>query len=231
MRLDRFLSELNIGTRSQIRDIVRQGNITVNGTVVKSSDFQVSEKADQVVFKGKPLIYQKFVYYMLNKPKGVVSATKDNTADTVLGLIKNPTAKNLFPVGRLDKDTEGLLLITNDGELAHRLLSPAKHVDKTYLVGMARPLSPEDIRILENGVDIGDAKPTMGAKVKVLSDTEITLTIQEGRFHQVKRMLQAVGNEVLSLKRIQFGALKLDEALMPGESRLLTQKEVDWLHE
>lgn len=231
MRLDRFLSELNMGTRSQIRDVVRQGNITVNGAVVKSPDFQVSEETDRVVFKGRSLTYQKFVYYMLNKPKGVVSATKDNTADTVLGLIKNPAAKNLFPVGRLDKDTEGLLLITNDGELAHRLLSPAKHVDKTYLVGIAKPLNPEDIRILENGVDIGDEKPTMEAEVKILSDTEITLTIQEGRFHQVKRMLQAVGNEVLSLKRIQFGALKLDEALMPGESRLLTQEEVDWLHE
>ncbi|MCM1534927.1 MAG: rRNA pseudouridine synthase [Clostridium sp.] len=266
MRLDKFLSQLNMGTRSQVRDAVRQGNVKVNGVVIKTPDFKVSEGTDQIAYRDVPLVYQKFVYYMLNKPQGVVSATKDNTADTVLDLITIKTEKSslssgqdsapsdedlfsakeklflggkglfpagngLFPVGRLDKDTEGLLIITNDGELAHRLLSPKKHVDKTYLVGIRVPLSPKDIQALENGVDIGDGKPTKEAKVKVLSDTEITLTIHEGRFHQVKRMLHAVGNEVVSLKRIQFGKLKLDEALMPGESRLLTKEEVDALHE
>ncbi|MCM1185369.1 MAG: rRNA pseudouridine synthase [Lachnoclostridium sp.] len=259
MRLDKFLSQLNMGTRSQVRGAVRQGNVKVNGVVIKTPDFKVSEGTDQIAYKDVPLVYQKFVYYMLNKPQGVVSATKDNTADTVLDLITSKTeksslssgqdsapsdedlfsakeklflgGKDLFPVGRLDKDTEGILIITNDGELAHRLLSPKKHVDKTYLVGIRVPLSPKDIQALENGVDIGDDKPTKEAKVKVLSDTEITLTIHEGRFHQVKRMLHAVGNEVVSLKRIQFGKLKLDEALMPGESRLLTKEEVDALHE
>ncbi|MCM1327558.1 MAG: rRNA pseudouridine synthase [Bacteroidales bacterium] len=257
MRLDKFLSQLNMGTRSQVRDAVRQGDVKVNGVVVKSPDFKVLEETDQIIYKDVPLVYQKFVYYMLNKPQGVVSATKDNTADTVLDLLTSKTEKSflsagqdlassdgdwfsakeklflkdLFPVGRLDKDTEGLLIITNDGELAHRLLSPKKHVDKTYLVGIRVPLSPADIKALENGVDIGDDKPTKEAKITVLSNTEITLTIHEGRFHQVKRMLHAVGNEVLSLKRIQFGKLKLDESLMPGESRLLTKEEVDALHE
>lgn len=229
MRLDKFLSQLNMGTRSQVRDVIRQGNVMVNDTVVKSPEFQVAEDTDKIIFKGELLIYQKFVYYMLNKPKGVVSATKDNTADTVLSLIKNPVAKDLFPVGRLDKDTEGLLIITNDGALSHRLLSPTKHVGKTYLAGIAKPLSQADREALENGVDIGDEKPTRKARVEVLSETEILLTICEGRFHQVKRMLHAVGNEVLSLKRIQFGSLKLDEALMPGESRMLTKEEVDRL--
>ncbi|MBO4981245.1 MAG: rRNA pseudouridine synthase [Lachnospiraceae bacterium] len=231
MRLDRFLCELNIGTRSQVKEYIRQGIVSVNGQIVKAPDCKIAEETDRIVFKGEELFYRQFVYYMLNKPKGVVSATKDNTADTVLGLLDAPTGKNLFPVGRLDKDTEGLLLITNDGALSHRLLSPKNHVDKTYLAEIRAPLSCEDIQALETGVDIGDDKLTAPAKVKVLSDRQITLTIHEGRFHQVKRMLQAVDNEVLSLKRIRFGPLFLDESLAPGESRLLTTQEVALLHE
>ncbi len=223
------MSERNIGTRSRLKEAIRRGHVTVNGAVVKSPDFQVAEDTDEIAFLGEVVAYHQFVYYMLNKPKGVVSAVRDNTADTVLGLIPHQTARNLFPVGRLDKDTEGLLIITNDGELAHRLLSPANHVGKTYLVGIVKPLGSEDIQNLENGVDIGDEKPTGKAKVEVLDETRIALTIYEGRFHQVKRMLQAVGNEVLSLKRIRFGALSLDEALMPGESRLLGREEVELL--
>lgn len=229
MRLDRFLSEQNIGTRSQLKDAIRRGHVTVNGAVVKSPDFQVAEDMDEISFMGEILVYHPFVYYILNKPKGVVSAVKDNTAGTVLDLIPHPAARGLFPVGRLDKDTEGLLIITNDGELAHRLLSPANHVGKTYLADIAKPLGSEDIQNLENGVDIGDEKPTGKAKVEVLGGRQIALTIYEGRFHQVKRMLQAVGNEVLSLKRVRFGRLSLDEALMPGESRLLDREEVELL--
>lgn len=231
MRLDKFLCELNIGSRSQVKDLIRKGTVTVNGTVVKTPDLKIDENSDLVTVKGEPLSYHKFVYYMLNKPQGVVSATKDNTADTVLKLIPDKTTKNLFPVGRLDKDTEGLLLITNDGELSHRLLSPKKHVDKTYLVGIRTGLSPEDVKRLEEGVDIGDEKPTAPAKVNILSDKQITLTIHEGRYHQVKRMLFAVGNEVVTLKRIQFGPLSLDETLLPGECRPLSDREVAILHE
>ena len=169
------------------------------------------------------------MYYMLNKPQGVVSATQDNTCKTVLDILDVDCKKDLFPVGRLDKDTEGLLLITNDGELAHKLLSPKKHVDKTYLVGIARKLSTEDIEKLELGVDIGEKHLTQPAKVEVISDTEIKLTIHEGKFHQVKRMLKAVDNEVLTLKRVSFGGLKLDETLKTGEYRELTEQEIEIL--
>lgn len=230
MRLDKFLSELNIGTRSQVKDYIRKGLVCVNGAVVRKADQKIDELQDTVMFRDEPLSYQKYFYFMLHKPGGVVSATKDNTASTVLDLI--PVKRtDLFPVGRLDKDTEGLLIITNDGGLAHDLLSPRKHVDKTYLVTIAKPLKDDDILCLEQGVDIGDEKPTAPARVNVISDTQIHLTIHEGRFHQVKRMLQAVQNEVVALKRISFGPLRLDETLMPGSSRELTPAEVAQLYE
>jgi 16S rRNA pseudouridine516 synthase len=226
---------MNIGTRSQVKEYIKKGEVTVNSSVVKSADYKLDENIDTVLFRGRRLTFEKYVYYMLNKPAGVVSATKDNTAETVLSLIHDKDSdgikKDLFPVGRLDKDTQGLLIITNDGELAHRLLSPKKHVDKTYLVGISHSLSPEAGTRLENGVDIGDNKPTLPARVEILSDNEILLTIREGRFHQVKRMLKAVGNEVVSLKRISFGKLSLDDALKPGECRRLTESEVNLLNE
>ncbi len=230
MRLDRFLCELNMGSRSRVKEAVRQGVVTVNGNVVKTPDFQIVPEEDNITFQGRELTYHRFVYYMLNKPKGVVSATRDNTADTVCKLIPNPLVRDLFPVGRLDKDTEGLLLLTNDGELSHRLLSPRYHVAKTYHVGLREELSEEAVRRLTEGVDIGDDKPTAPAKAEILSPLSLSLTIYEGRFHQVKRMLQAVGNEVVSLKRVAFGPLVLDESLAPGESRLLTEEEVTLFH-
>lgn len=226
MRLDKFLCELNIGSRSQIKTYIRQKLVTVNGELASKPEQKIDENKDTVIFRGETLQYQKFVYYMLNKPQGVVSATQDNTAGTVVDLIDSPRKSDLFPVGRLDKDTEGLLLLTNDGELAHNMLSPKKHVDKTYFVTIEKPLSSTEITALENGVDIGDDKPTAPAKVAIQDDTHILLTIHEGRFHQVKRMLKAVDNEVLALKRISFGALTLDENLAPGESRELTEQEV-----
>lgn len=231
MRLDKFLCEMNIGTRSQVKDYIKHGDVTVNSSTVKKPDMKIDEHNDKIGFRGEELSFEKYVYYMLNKPAGVVSATKDNTADTVLSLIRDNTRKDIFPVGRLDKDTEGLLIITNDGELAHRLLSPKKHVDKTYLVKVSSPVSPDDAERLETGTDIGDDKPTAPAKVKILSDEQILLTIHEGRFHQVKRMLQAVDNKVIYLKRISFGKITLDESLNPGEYRRLTEKEVELLHE
>lgn len=231
MRLDKFLCEMNIGTRSQVKDYIKHGDVTVNSCIVKTPDMKIDEHNDKISFRGRELTFEKHAYYMLNKPAGVVSATKDNTADTVLSLIDDNTRKDLFPVGRLDKDTEGLLIITNDGELAHRLLSPRKHVDKTYLVKTATPVSQDDAERLEAGIDIGDDKPTAPAKVEILSGDHILLTIHEGRFHQVKRMLHAVGNEVIFLKRISFGKLALDENLKPGDSRRLTDREVELLHE
>lgn len=232
MRLDKFLCEMNIGTRSQVKTFLRQGLVTVNGNTVKTSDMKVNEYSDKVCFQGKELHFSRFFYYMMNKPSGVVSATEDNVSKTVLELLRPEEQRSdLFPAGRLDKDTEGFLLLTNDGELAHRLLSPKKHVDKTYQVLLEKPLSQENILQLEKGVDIGETKPTLPASVTVINETTILLTIHEGKFHQVKRMCQAVGNRVIALKRISFGGIFLDETLAPGEYRKLTEKEISILHE
>lgn len=225
MRLDKFLCEMNMGTRSEVKELVKKGLVLVNGDVIKSADKKIDEQKDIVCCQGKELVYQRFVYYMLNKPQGVVSATQDNIAKTVTELLASEGRKDLFPVGRLDKDTEGLLLLTNDGALAHKLLSPKKHIDKTYRVEIVHALSQEDVDRLEQGIDIGEDKPTLPAKVEICSENVIYLTIQEGKFHQVKRMLQAVGNQVISLKRIRFGGIALDERLAPGEYRALTPKE------
>ncbi len=226
MRIDKFLCEMEIGTRSQVKEAIKKKQVMVNGVLIQKSDIQIDPKEDKVCYKGEELTYQKYIYYMLNKPMGVVSACKDNTCETVMDLLEVARKKDLFPIGRLDKDTEGLLLITNDGDLAHRLLAPGKHVDKRYLVGLNHPLTQHDVELLEQGVDIGDDKRTMPANVNIISDCTIELTIREGRFHQVKRMLKAVSNEVTTLKRVYFGGISLDLDLKPGEYRELTQEEV-----
>lgn len=233
MRLDKFLCDSNIGTRSQVKSYIRQGLVSVNGKTAAAANDKIDENSDVITFRGNRLRLQGFVYFMLNKPQGVVSAARDNTAQTVVELIKgcDLPRSGVFPVGRLDKDTEGLLILTDDGELAHRLLSPKKHVDKTYLVTAEHPLTKEDIDRLEQGVDIGEDRMTLPAKIKLVTDTEFLLTIHEGKFHQVKRMLQAVDNRVLALKRTAFGGLKLDSGLKPGEYRELTKQEVEILHE
>ena len=226
IRLDKFLCEMEMGTRSQVKDMIKKGLVSVNGDIIKKADFKFDENTAKVCVKEKEISYQKFYYYMLNKPAGVVSATVDNHDKTVLDLLKEAPGKDLFPVGRLDKDTEGLLLITNDGELSHNLLSPKKHVDKTYLVETAEIVTDEMVGQLEQGVDIGEEKITMPAKVKILEDKRIELMITEGKFHQVKRMLKAVGNEVVYLKRLSMGSLTLDSGLGLGEYRSLTDEEM-----
>ena len=233
MRLDKFLADMGLGTRSEVKKDIRKGLILVNGTPIRTPEYKIDIQKEQVTAKGQPVSYAKQEYYMLNKPGGVVSATEDKREKTVLDLIQEKMRKDLFPVGRLDKDTEGLLLITNDGPLAHELLSPKKHVDKTYFVKAGKPLSDEDIRMLETGVDIGEEKQTLPGKVSRLSPerTSFCLTIREGKFHQIKRMLQAVDNEVLYLKRLSMGSLVLDEGLDPGEYRPLTQEEIERLKE
>lgn len=231
MRLDKFLCEVNQGTRSQVKTLIRKGQVTVNGSVAKQPEMQIKEEEDIVCVQGSPCTYRKHVYYMLNKPQGVVSATHDNHEKTVLDLLAGIPSKGLFPVGRLDKDTEGLLLICDDGELSHNLLSPRKHVDKTYLVEVEKTISSQDIACLEEGVDIGEEKKTLPAKVECLTGHKLLLTIKEGKFHQVKRMLQAVNNQVVFLKRISFGSLTLDETLRPGEFRELTEEEIQLLKE
>ena len=233
MRLDKFLADMGLGTRSEVKKDIRKGLILVNGTPIRTPEYKIDIQKDQVTAKGQPVSYAKQEYYMLNKPGGVVSATEDKREKTVLDLIQEKKRKDLFPVGRLDKDTEGLLLITNDGPLAHELLSPKKHVDKTYFVKAGKPLSDEDIRMLETGVDIGEEKQTLPGKVSRLSPerTSFCLTIREGKFHQIKRMLQAVDNEVLYLKRLSMGSLVLDKGLDPREYRPLTQEEIERLKE
>ena len=226
IRLDKFLTACEVGTRSEVKNIIKKGQITIDGIICKNADYKFNEETCVVCFQGKELVYKAFQYFMLNKPQDVVSATQDNHDKTVLDLLKNVRKKDLFPVGRLDKDTEGLLILTNDGALAHSLLSPKKHVDKTYFVGLRSPISEEDITKLEQGVDIGEEKLTLPAKVVVLDSLHIELTIHEGKFHQVKRMLQAVSNEVTLLKRISFGSLSLDSSLEPGSYRELTETEV-----
>lgn len=229
IRLDKFLSQMNIGTRSEVKDAIRKGKVTVNGVVCKNSDTKIDENSDVVNFDNKEVVYEKFVYYMLNKPAGVVSATKDNLDKTVLDLLDGVANKDIFPVGRLDKDTEGLLILTNDGELSHNLLSPKKHINKTYLVHTKDDITGEQIKKLEAGVDIGEDVVTMPAEVKVTGDKQLLLTIYEGKFHQVKRMLKAVGNEVVYLERKKMGQLVLDENLKRGEYRKLTLEEINLL--
>ena len=226
MRLDKFLCDTAGFTRTEAKNAVKKGQIAVNGQVQKAADFKVKETTDTVTFQGKPLSYAAFHYYILHKPAGVITATEDKKESTVMDILREEKVKNLFPVGRLDKDTEGLLLITDDGELAHNLLSPKKHVDKEYLVKVRDCISEEDCRKLSEGVDIGDEKPTAPAKVERVAEKEILLTIREGRFHQVKRMLQAVGNEVLYLKRLSMGSLRLPKDLEKGTYRPLSEEEI-----
>lgn len=225
MRLDKFLCNCNLGTRSQIKKDIRAGLVTVGGSVVRKPEQQVSERTDEITYRGERCIYERLVYYMLHKPAGVVSATEDKREQTVLDLFSDDRRDDLFPVGRLDKDTEGLLLITNDGALAHELLSPAKHVEKEYECHLAAAIDETQIRHLEQGVDIGEKDLTKPAAVHILEDKKITLTITEGKFHQVKRMLHAVGNEVVYLKRIRMGSLTLDPGLPRGSYRRLTAEE------
>ena len=231
LRLDKYLADMGLGTRSQIKKDISKGQVLVNGTVSKDAGTRIDTEKDQVSYLGQAVTYAEYEYYMLNKPAGVVSATEDRHDRTVLDLIDTKQRKDLFPVGRLDKDTEGLLLITNDGDLAHRLLAPKKHVDKTYFVRLRDALSEEAGTKLETGVSIGEKKDTRPAKVERVDTDTILLTIQEGKFHQVKRMLQAVDNQVLYLKRITFGGLSLDEGLSPGEYRALSDEEVKLLYD
>lgn len=235
MRLDKFLADLQIGTRSQVKEFIKKGLVTVNGETITKSDFKINELADRITCKGTVLTYQKFRYFLLHKPAGVITATKDNHEQTVMDLLPKELSKEFFPVGRLDKDTEGFLLITNDGELSHRLLSPKKHVAKTYYVECQGSLTEAKLRQLEQGVDIGDDKLTLPAAVEVIYRKEesyvIHLTITEGRFHQVKRMIHAIDGEVTYLKRLSMGGLSLEESLTKGSYRELSLEEVELLKE
>ena len=231
MRLDKYLCETGFGTRSQVKELLKKGQVMVNGEVVKKPELKINETTDQILCQGKKASYQKNIYLMLHKPAGVVSATEDSREKTVLDLVRPEDRKNgLFPVGRLDKDTEGLLLLTDDGELAHRLLSPKKHVDKTYYAKIDGQVTEEHVKQFREGLDIGDEKKTLPAVLTILLSgpvSEIEVTIHEGRFHQIKRMFEAVGCKVTYLKRLSMGSLVLDETLPPEEYRPLTETELE----
>ena len=231
MRLDKYLSDMGAGTRSELKKEIRKSGASVDGVVVKDPGCSVSP-ASRIIFRGSVVGYDEFEYYMLNKPAGVISASEDDREPTVVDLIDEPKRRDLFPVGRLDRDTEGLLLITNDGALSHRLLSPKHHVDKVYYVKASGILDESDVELFGQGLVLTDGLECLPADLKILSvsdeeyTTEAEITIREGKFHQVKRMFSSVGAEVIYLKRLSMGPLILDSELSPGEYRRLTSDEM-----
>ena len=237
MRLDKFLVACAVGSRTEVKNFLKAGRVTVNGKKEKSAKSQINEETDEIRFDGQKLDYEEFVYYMMNKPQGVISATEDPKHKTVLDLLDDyARAKEVFPVGRLDIDTHGLLLLTNDGKLAHALLSPKRHVDKTYLARINGVMTDVDVETFAQGVPLKDFT-CQPAKLELVSvDTEkeeslVRVTIAEGKFHQVKRMVAYCGKEVVDLQRLTMGTLTLDEDLKRGEWRRLTKEELEGLLE
>lgn len=252
MRLDKFLSEMGIASRKETKEYAKKGRIKVNNAIVKVSDYKIDAEKDIVTFDGRTIAYEQFEYYMLNKPAGVVSATVDNNDRTVIDLIDSERKKDLFPVGRLDKDTVGLLIITNDGELAHSLLSPVKHIDKKYFARVEGIITEEHIKRFKEGLKLKDGTLTKPAQLEIIKSgnvksdnaksdnpksenekssniSEVEITICEGKYHQIKRMIACVGGKVIYLKRLSMGRLELDENLREGEYRRLTEDEIKCL--
>ena len=226
MRLDKFVSDCVGITRKDSKNLIKKGLVTVNGVIIKDVGANVNE-TDALTVEGKRAEYKKFIYLMMNKPQGYISATDDKRQKTVLDLLPDNFARyDLFPAGRLDIDTEGFLLLTNDGQTAHNLLSPSKKVGKEYFARLEKPLSDRDKLTIEEGVDIG-GYVTKPSKIDKQTDTECIITIVEGKFHQVKKMFEAVGNKVVYLKRISFASLPLDPSLELGDFRFLTDEEID----
>lgn len=239
MRIDKVLSQLQIATRSESKKIFQAGRIALNGKIIKNGSVKFDPDNDTLSLDGKPVLYEQFEYYMLNKPSGCVTATEDAHDKTVMEYLPSDCHRRMSPVGRLDKDTEGLLLITDDGNLNHNLLAPGKHVEKTYFARIQGTVTEETVQRFADGLDIGEKKPTAPAKLEILnhipdaneinSESEIKITITEGKFHQIKRMFQKVGMKVIYLKRLRMGPLVLDETLLPGECRKLKTEEIQLL--
>ena len=257
MRLDKYLVEMTKGSRTQIKDAAKKGRIQVNGVPEKKTERKIDPETDEVTFDGQLVSYRAMEYIMLYKPQGVISATEDKRHRTVIDLLSGENRSDLFPVGRLDIDTEGLLLLTNDGDLTHRLLAPGKHVDKVYFARIEGKLPETAVEQMAAGLTLTDGTPVMPGKLEILKQwdggngagvseaviedaealdgteksvgAEILLTIQEGKFHQVKRMFEALGCQVVFLKRLSMGSLKLDPELKPGEYRPLTEEELELL--
>lgn len=227
MRLDRFLAINKYGTRQDVKKMIRAGQVTVDGQTVRNPEYKLDEETAEVIVDGRRMIYEKNHYIMLYKPAGCVSSTYEKGERSVLSYINEAYAGDLFPVGRLDKDTQGLLLLTDDGVLAHQLLSPAKHVDKRYYVELERDVAEDAVIRFQEGIDIGDEDMTMPAVLELTSaPRHVYVTLHEGRYHQIKRMFEALDNRVTYLKRISMKELVLDETLKPGEYRKLTEDEI-----
>jgi len=235
MRIDKLLANSGYGSRKEVKQLLKKGQVTVNGGEIKQPKEHVDPTHDAVEVLGERLHYQEFVYFMLNKPPGVVSATEDMRDETVIDLLEiTDQVRSPFPVGRLDKDTEGLLLLTNDGKLAHQLLSPKKDVGKRYYATVKGQVTEADIVLFKQGVTLDDGYQTKPADLTILESgetSEIELVISEGKFHQVKRMFEAVGKQVVYLKRLKMGELTLDPSLELGEYRELTEEELSYLQE
>ena len=229
MRLDKMLSHCGYGSRKDVKEYIRKGQVLVNGEIIFDDDFKINEEFDEVIVFNENVTYHKNIYLMLNKPKGVVSATFDNKEKTVLDLIDEYKSYNIFPVGRLDIDTTGLLLLTNDGALSHNLLSPKHHVSKKYYVEFKGEFKESYYNLFLSGIILDDGYKTLPSEISIISTNEAFLTIYEGKFHQVKRMFKSLNMEVVNLKRISFGPLVLDNNLQEGKYRLLNENEVTML--
>lgn len=234
LRLDKYLADSGEGTRTTVKQLIKNGRVRVNGNSSIKPEMKVNTDTDEIAVDDRILTYHEYEYFMLNKPAGVISASEDKTKKTVVDLIDGQKRRDLFPVGRLDRDTEGLLIITNDGPLCNRLLAPGKHVEKKYYAKVKGEVSEEDVKVFQFGVDIGDEKLTKEAKLTIIRTfdvagetySEVSLIITEGRYHQVKRMFQAVGKEVVYLKRLSMGPIILDDTLAVGTYRKLTDEEL-----
>ncbi|AIS51272.1 pseudouridine synthase [Thermoanaerobacter kivui] len=234
MRIDKLLSNIGIGTRKEVKKFIKEGLVLVNGNTVKDAGLIVDTESDEILFDGEKINYKEFIYIIINKPKGVISATYDEVEKTVIDLLPQELkARNPFPVGRLDKDTEGLLLITNDGDLAHQLLSPKKNVIKKYYAEILGFVNESDIKAFNEGIILEDGYKTLPANLEILfssSDvSKVYVYIREGKYHQIKRMFESVGKKVIYLKRLAMGSLTLDENLKPGEWRELSEEELSFL--
>lgn len=229
-RLDKVLANMGYGSRKDVKKFIKDGLVKVNGVITQNNDFKVNPYEDEIVIRGEEVNYRKYIYLMMNKPQGLVSSTDDPLTRTVIDLLTDEyLIYKPFPVGRLDKDTEGLLMISNDGKLAHELLSPKKHVDKKYYAEIDGTVEDEHIEAFKQGIVLDDGYRTLPAKLEILESgvfSKIYITIQEGKYHQVKRMFEAVSMRVIYLKRISMGPLILDESLEPGQYRELTEDEI-----
>lgn len=234
LRLDKMLADCGLGTRSDVKKLIKQGKVSVDGIIVKKAETKINTKINSVIFNGNKILYEKYIYLVMNKPPGVISATEDRKEKTVIDLLEEKYKNTeLFPVGRLDKDTVGLLILTNDGAFAHNTLSPKKHIEKEYYAVVNGEVTLKDVELFKNGIKIDGGDICKSASLNIIKSSqkfsEITIKITEGKFHQIKRMFKAINKEVIFLKRVAFGELKLDNSLKEGEYRPLTDDEYNLL--